>query len=110
MVCDIPERSPHELMGPFGFRLLNSPVNAKINTLRRMQLRVFQSCILPASSTSITSDSRTAAASGESTWPSSSAWPLLMGDAGRILPGTSSFSWPKIRRSVIAWHLHQPLI
>lgn len=34
MVYDIPEVSAHELMGPFGFRLLNSPVNIKFNTLR----------------------------------------------------------------------------
>lgn len=34
MVYDIPEVSPHELMGPFGFRLLNSLVNMEFNTLR----------------------------------------------------------------------------
>lgn len=36
MVYDIPEVSLQELRGPFGFRLLNSPMNAEFNTLRRM--------------------------------------------------------------------------
>lgn len=36
MVYDIPEVSPHELMEPFGFRLLNSPVNMEFNTPRIM--------------------------------------------------------------------------
>lgn len=65
MVYDISEVSLRKLMGPFGFRLLNSPVNAEYNTLRKMLFRMFQSRLLASN----TSHSRTPSIIGETMYP-----------------------------------------